>query len=910
MEDLFQQAADLPEADRAAFLDERCRSRDDVRRKVDLLLRHDQAVTRSFLVQPAVAVDSVEPGRSIGPYQVLERIGEGAFGDVYLAEQTAPFRRRVALKVIKPGMDTRQVIARFRAERQAMAMLDHPNIASVFDAGTTESGRPYFVMEYVPGEPLTRFCKRMDLDTDARLRLFLRVCNAIQHAHQKGIIHRDVKPSNVLVEVVGEEPVPKVIDFGIAKAIGFSLTERTVHTERGQLIGTPEYMSPEQAEMTGFGIDTRTDIYSLGVVLYELLVGVLPFDPATMRSGTIADIQKRIREEMPPTPSTRLSQLGDEVRTVNAPALRRRLRGDLDWITMKAMEKDRSRRYSSVSELAADLERHLNDEPVLAGPPGTIYRFGKFIRRNRAVAAGVTIAFVALVVGTAVATWQAVRARAEAERAIRVTEFLGNTIGATDFIEAGQRLQVADVLDEAAERLAETFQDEPEIQAQIMHLLGLSYFSMSEFEESLEHLRGALDLRRETLGTDHPDTLETAHRLGDILAWIWQNREAQEILRGVVERRTRTLGANHPDTLWSMARLASTLKSVYKLDEAEVMARTAAEGLAGTVGADHERTLSANETLSGVLARAGRDREAEELLQATLDEARRSLGNEKRTTLRLQRLWAARLSSRGEWSKVEPLYRSAFETHRQLFGDDYRTFYNMWTLGSALCYRGQAKEGRQLLDDGIDGLHRLFGERHPHTAYAIGALADVQLAAEDYDGAEESSRKCLSILREWLGDAHPNVLVARADLARVLCLNGKCDEAKEHFRDAMQLYRTTDGSDPLQTARMFRTYAEVLDAQDRRPEAEPLWREGLEVLKVALGEENPRTLRAGVLYGRCLLELDRFDDCESVLLPAYRGGNQTALGLLIELYDASGKPEKAAEYRELLREAGGTEASE
>ncbi|MHC4507780.1 MAG: protein kinase domain-containing protein [Planctomycetota bacterium] len=356
-------------------------------------------------------------GGQIGPYKLLSILGEGGYGIVYLAERQRPVKRRVALKVIKPGMDTKQVIARFEAERQALALLDHPNIAHVFNAGTTGAGRPYFVMEYVEGVPISEHCDCHRLTIEERLKLFLQVCEAVQHAHQKGIIHRDIKPSNIQVSIQGAQVVPKVIDFGVAKAISQPLTERTLVTEQGQFVGTPEYMSPEQAEKTGQDIDTRSDIYSLGVVLYELLTGALPFEPKTLREGGVDHIRHVIREEDPKTPSTRVSTISGEestkvaqLRRTDVRTLGRKLHGDLDWITIKAMEKDRMRRYQTAHAMAEDIQRHLNHEPVEAGPPSTTYRLRKFARRYRRALATAAVVAIALIAGSGLATWQAVRA--------------------------------------------------------------------------------------------------------------------------------------------------------------------------------------------------------------------------------------------------------------------------------------------------------------------------------------------------------------------------------------------------------------------------------------------------------------------------------------------------------------------
>src|SRR5262245_50337583 len=429
---LFDEASELPPERRAAFLDETCAGDDELRNRVMQLLeaaersagpldRPAMAHAGSLLRQlaqeePAQPTESVMPAGEetvppVGPYRPLQKLGEGGMGEVWLAEQTEPIRRKVALKLIKAGMDTKHFVARFEAERQALALMDHPTIARVFDAGATPRGLPYFVMEYVQGEPITAYCDRQRLTMRERLELLSRICEGVQHAHQKGIIHRDLKPSNVLVAIQGGRPVPKIIDFGVAKATAQRLTERTMYTELGALIGTPEYMSPEQAEMTGLDVDTRTDVYALGVILYELLTGALPFDPKELRAAGFDEIRRRIREVDPPRPSTKVSTLGERAtesarRRGTEPAkLVSRLRGDLDWITMKALEKDRTRRYGSPMELAADIARHLGDEPVQARPPSVAYRTRKFIRRHRlgaAAAAFISLTLVAGMIGTTV----------------------------------------------------------------------------------------------------------------------------------------------------------------------------------------------------------------------------------------------------------------------------------------------------------------------------------------------------------------------------------------------------------------------------------------------------------------------------------------------------------------------------
>ncbi|MES2736567.1 MAG: serine/threonine-protein kinase [Verrucomicrobiota bacterium] len=420
--------------ERQRILDEHCQNDPVLRRRVEALL--DSLKTENFMrvhLEPPTAPSApvMSESQSIGPYKLLQQIGEGGFGTVWMAEQTHPVQRRVALKIIKAGMDTKEVIARFEQERQALALMDHPNIARVLDAGATETGRPFFVMELVRGVPVTRFCDEHLLTPEARLTLFIKVCRAVQHAHMKGVIHRDLKPSNILVTLHDGVPVPKVIDFGVAKAMQQRLTDKTLFTHFEQMVGTPLYMAPEQAELSGLDIDTRCDIYALGVLLYELLTGYTPFSQDELMKAGFDEMRRLIREREPKKPSTLLKTLAAATvstvashRQSEAPKLIGLLKGDLDWIVMKAMEKDRRRRYDTASALADDLQRHLDHEPVLARPPSTIYRLHKLMQKNRAAFITVTLVALSLLVGLAISTTLYVRLKIEkAQRAVEAAQF-------------------------------------------------------------------------------------------------------------------------------------------------------------------------------------------------------------------------------------------------------------------------------------------------------------------------------------------------------------------------------------------------------------------------------------------------------------------------------------------------------
>ncbi|HET6325240.1 MAG TPA: serine/threonine-protein kinase, partial [Planctomycetaceae bacterium] len=527
-------------------------------------------------------------GSVIGPYKLLQQIGEGGFGIVYMAEQEQPVRRLVAIKIIKPGMDTAQVIARFESERQALALMDHPNIARVIEAGATDSGHPYFVMELVKGVPITEFCDKNHLTTEVRLKLFLDICHAIQHAHHKGIIHRDIKPSNVLVTLHDGVPFVKVIDFGVAKATVLRLTERTLFTAYGQMLGTPLYMSPEQAEMTGLDIDTRSDVYSLGVLLYELLTGTTPLEVERVREAGYAEMQRLIREEEAPRPSARLSSLGDTAtvlagnRGLDVKRLRQLLSGDLDCVVMKALEKDRNRRYDTPGSFAEDIERYLSHEAISARPPSQTYRLKKFARRNRGAVLAAVVVSVALLAGSVVSSWQALRATraeaaalvsAEAERNAKdgALEREAETKAVLEFVETrifaavrpegqqgglGRLVSLRKAIESALPYVEKSFPSHPLIEARLRLTLGKSFYFLGDAQTAAVQADRARALYTRLRGPDDPDTLQSMNDLANSYSFLGRTVDALNLEEETLALRKATLGPEHPATLGSMHNLA------------------------------------------------------------------------------------------------------------------------------------------------------------------------------------------------------------------------------------------------------------------------------------------------------------------------------------------------------------------
>ena len=811
---LFQSALRVSPAERTAFLRQKCKGdsvlEDDVQ---SLLIQHREI--DGFLERPAIelaaeqlaASDSeqlrafdAEAGQSIGPYRLIEPLGSGGMGEVWRAQQSEPIRRIVALKLIKPGMDTRAVVARFDSERQALAMMDHPNIARVFDAGATPAGRPYFVMELVPGVPITDYCDRRRLSIKERLALLIQVCEGVQHAHQKAIIHRDLKPSNILVQEFDGRPLPKIIDFGLAKAISADSVERSMFTELGSLVGTPTYMSPEQAGDPGSSVDTRTDVYSLGVILFELLVGAPPFAPQELRQSGPEAMLRRIRDAEAPRPSTRFAALA--AKSVDSAAARsgakgsllRQLRGDLDWITLRALEKDRSRRYGSPSELAVDLRRHLADQPVFAGPPSASYRIEKFVRRHRI---GVAVAGFAAAVAVAVAANMIVQARSvarERDRASReaaaaksVSDFLLGLFAVSDPSQArGNSVTAREILDRGHTQIETQLGGQPEVHARMMDTMGQVYLSLGLYDQAEPLLQKALSTRLGLFGSQHPDTLATMDHLAHNLERQGRYLDSEKLTREVLETRLRTLGPDHFDTLAS--RHAIIVLAIDKGDyiAAEKLNRQELDLLRRVRGPEHTTTIESMYNLALIMSGQNRNAEAAEMYRQTLDIERRILGPTHPSTLTTMSGLGNSLANLGNYAEALPLLRDALESKRRVFGPEHsETAWSMQTLASALRESGHPAEAESLHRQALEIRHRVLGPEHPETLVSATELAADLDDLHRFPEAEQLYRENLEVQRRILGPNDPRTAVTKYNLACNLAMAGRRHQAISLLDDAV-----------------------------------------------------------------------------------------------------------------------------
>jgi non-specific serine/threonine protein kinase/serine/threonine-protein kinase len=704
----------------------------------------------------------LQPGTRIGPYRLIEKIGEGGMGVVYRAEQKEPVRRTVAIKLIRSGVDTSQVVARFEAERQALALMDHPGIARLHDAGTTEDGRPYFVMEYVAGEPVTTYCDRRRLGTNERVALFIEVCDAVQHAHHRGVIHRDLKPANVLVAEIDRRAAARIIDFGVAKATRHKLTSRTLVTQLGLAIGTPEYMSPEQASGTGLDVDSRTDVYALGVLLYELLVGVLPFDPAELRRAAFDEALRRIREEDPPRPSQRLATLGDASgesasrRSTDVRSLGRELQGDLDWIVMKTLEKDRNRRYGSPAELVADLKRHLADEPVTAGPPSAAYRARKFVRRHRigvAVAATAILALIATAVGTSYGLVRALEAEREArENAVtaeRVSSFLIGLFEVTDpNARQGRDLTAREVFDAGAEKVARELADEPLLRARMLRTFGTVYLNLGINDTAERTLREAIGIEQGQ-GARQAEA-RTAEVLAHTLYLSGRGDEAAVIARDAIDTWSE-LGVTDDPALAQAHIVLGSISLYHRAapDDAEPHFILAHRILGSNPNARPVSVLTLRGHLAAIHWYRGDLRRFVAEAQDAVDYARaHGIGDTIAATV-MER-WAAF----GPWSagrpeEAEHIHREVLERQLAIIGGDSpQTLDTRWDLVDLVLEQGRHAEAAELGAQLASACERVLGRDDPETVVAsiftgeaLRRAGESVRAIEVFEQAHERARE-------------------------------------------------------------------------------------------------------------------------------------------------------------------------
>jgi eukaryotic-like serine/threonine-protein kinase len=734
----------------------------------------------------------------IGPYHLLRVLGEGGMGEVWLTEQTKPIHRTVALKLIKAGMDTKAVVARFESERQALALMDHPSIARVYDAGSTTAGRPYFVMEYVPGVPITKYCDGHRLTLKERLELFLQVCDGVQHAHQKAIIHRDLKPSNVLVVEQDNKAVPKIIDFGLAKATEQRLTDKTMFTELGAMMGTPGYMSPEQADQSELNIDTRTDVYSLGVILYQLLVGALPFEAKTFRTVGLEALLRAIREEEPAKPSTKIRLMGDasnasaEKRKEEPRSFARHLRGELDWITMKALEKDRTRRYGSPAELGADIRRYLHNEPVLAGPPSATYRARKFVRRHRFVVAAAASAAVLVIAFAVTMGLQARRiarerdrANQQAEVAQREADFMTNMFKVSNPSESrGNTITAREILDTAAKQIETGLAKEPQVRADLMYTMAITYDNLGLYNRAQDLHQQAFDIRRRVLGPDDRKTLDSMSHLGSTMLSAGYNDAGTKVLQNTLKLQQQILGPDDPDTLATRGFIGDALLTTASYQQAENFQRETLGIQERVLGPENLATLRTESRLAETLAFEQRYPEAEKLQRDALEIESRTLGPDDPATLQSTRSLASILTDEGNYAAAENLLTNALPIDRRILGPEHAITLD--TLGSlAYVYLKELKypEAEKLFQELVASDRHLYGANNTNDLADMEELAVTYAREKRYSDAAALFQQALEIANSSKTSAL--IRIAWYNFACAAAITGHREDAFRYLREAV-----------------------------------------------------------------------------------------------------------------------------
>ena len=844
VKDLFHAALDHAPEDRAGFLREACGGDESLFAEIQSLLEaHDACADDHGLsqAQPFALLEHLTAPDSIGPYHLIRKLGAGGMGQVWLAEQTAPLHRTVALKLIRGGLFDDALLSRFQAERQTLALMDHPAIAKVLDAGATPEGQPYFVMEYVAGVAITDYCDQRRLTIPERLAVFIKVCEGVQHAHQKAIIHRDLKPANILVVEIDGVPTPRIIDFGLAKAIASDTSRSVMLTHAGIVVGTPAYMSPEQAESDQLDVDTRTDVYALGVILYELLTGCLPF--ARDRNLPLDQMLRRLRDEDAPRPSTRIgrdrndSTMRAEFRHTQPKQLAGMLRGDLDWITMKAVERDRAHRYGSPSELAADIDRHLHHEPVIAGPAALGYRARKYIRRH-SVAVGVAALIAVLLTGFAVT--EAVqlrriiqerdRAARERDRANRVTNFMTGMFQLSDPSEArGNSVTAREILDRASAEIDSGLARDPELQAQMMFSMATVYNHLGLYAQSEPLFEKTVSLRTSVFGPGAPDTLDAKLALALTQEHLGLYPQAEAIDRAVLAARQRSVGLLSSDTARTMSDLAVVLSDEGHYAESEKLQRDALDVRRRLLGPDNRDTADSITNLANVLQLEARYPEAEKLDREAVDLRTRILGADHPDTLAVTGNLANVLWRESKYSESESLNRQVLAQRLHLYGQDNPlTLQTMSNLANVLHREGKDAEAEKLARDTLDAQRRILGAEHPETLMSMNNLTAILSKEGRYAEAAKLGEEVLDIRRRVLGPEHPLTLRAMSNLADSMAKLGRWSDAQNLLTQALNIQQRILKPDSPDLALSKYNLACVLAHQGRRKEAFAMLRDAVD----------------------------------------------------------------------------------
>lgn len=940
---LFELLLRTPEVERAALLDRACVGKPELRAEVQALLKANapsppmidqptaNEVTTGF--GPTQNYSSIEPTAGVviaSRYSLEHKLGEGGMGEVWIAKQSQPVKRRVALKLIKAGMDSKSVLQRFEQERQALALMDHPNIAKVLDGGLTQDRRPFFVMELVNGSPLTKFCDDAKLGIRERLEIFIPICQAVQHAHQKGIVHRDLKPSNILVTMVDGKPVPKVIDFGVAKATAGKLTEDSLSTQFGAVVGTFEYMSPEQAVFSGEDIDTRADIYSLGVILYELLTGLRPIDAKRLKKAALTEMIRIIQEEDPSKPSTRLSTDDSApsmaaLRHTEPRKLVLLLRGELDWVVMKCLEKDRNRRYETANGLTMEIQRYLAGEPVLAAPPSSAYRFRKFIARNRTTALAIAAVSIALLLGAIGFAWQAHRASIQRDVALAAQESEAEQRRiAEDQRTAADRQRNRAVAAEAeAQRRAMELQQVADFQGKMLAQVDPSAAGVRLSEDVRKRLNGSLtkagvpDAQRKTesdsfagqwsrinatdaaldlidqtilkpavaaIDKQFADQPAVAARLREVLAERYHDlgldQAALTLEQQTLEVRRRVLGEDHPETLTSLNNTGSYLNALGKAKEAENYYRQAFEKSRRVRGEDDPETLVCKSNLGSILREMGKLSEAEPYLREALEKRRRLLGESHKDTLVSLSEQGMLLKDQGKLAEAEKYYREVLDKRRVALGEDNdSTVYSINNLATLLKDQGKLEESVKYFKQVVEKRRKKLGDVHPKTLTSIQNLGATLDATGHPAEAEALMREALANQRRLLGPDHHSTLTTLGNLSVSLIGQNKMADAEPLCRETLERRRRVMGVDHQATLIANNVMGLVLVRQNKEAEAEPYWRETMLIGQRVLGPAHPDTLIFTHNLARLMNDQKKYEEAEKLYRQVIdQGGPAIGLG--------------------------------